>query len=112
MIRRPPRSTLFPYTTLFRSRLVALGHHLALQRRAPEVGLDDDRAHADLGERVGQLGDAGRLALALLGAGDGDRAQLAPARGALEVGAQDPVRLAERGDRVVRAPAPEDRKST
>src|SRR2546429_801006 len=25
MIRRPPRSTLFPYTTLFRSR-VALGH--------------------------------------------------------------------------------------
>src|SRR5258708_8459745 len=25
MIRRPPRSTLFPYTTLFRSRLVALG---------------------------------------------------------------------------------------
>src|SRR2546429_7217217 len=23
MIRRPPRSTLFPYTTLFRSRLVA-----------------------------------------------------------------------------------------
>src|SRR5476649_2990514 len=25
MIRRPPRSTLFPYTTLFRSRLVAAG---------------------------------------------------------------------------------------
>src|SRR2546422_7132644 len=25
MIRRPPRSTLFPYTTLFRSDLVALG---------------------------------------------------------------------------------------
>src|SRR3712207_7026308 len=25
MIRRPPRSTLFPYTTLFRSGLVALG---------------------------------------------------------------------------------------
>src|SRR5687768_17878546 len=24
MIRRPPRSTLFPYTTLFRSRLVAV----------------------------------------------------------------------------------------
>src|SRR5215208_1318892 len=24
MIRRPPRSTLFPYTTLFRARLVAL----------------------------------------------------------------------------------------
>src|SRR2546428_2103432 len=26
MIRRPPRSTLFPYTTLFRSRLVPRGH--------------------------------------------------------------------------------------
>src|SRR2546430_12440297 len=25
MIRRPPRSTLFPYTTLFRSRLRAIG---------------------------------------------------------------------------------------
>src|SRR3989449_8044307 len=25
MIRRPPRSTLFPYTTLFRSRLLAPG---------------------------------------------------------------------------------------
>src|SRR3712207_7984446 len=25
MIRRPPRSTLFPYTTLFRSGLAALG---------------------------------------------------------------------------------------
>src|SRR5688572_32179499 len=25
MIRRPPRSTLFPYTTLFRSRLLAVG---------------------------------------------------------------------------------------
>src|SRR2546429_4953024 len=25
MIRRPPRSTLFPYTTLFRSFLIALG---------------------------------------------------------------------------------------
>src|SRR3712207_8181666 len=26
MIRRPPRSTLFPYTTLFRSRHAALAH--------------------------------------------------------------------------------------
>src|SRR2546425_8393825 len=25
MIRRPPRSTLFPYTTLFRSRLAVVG---------------------------------------------------------------------------------------
>src|SRR2546425_6278471 len=27
MIRRPPRSTLFPYTTLFRSRLARLEQH-------------------------------------------------------------------------------------
>src|SRR3712207_7117217 len=40
MIRRPPRSTLFPYTTLFRS---------ALQdedRRADAVGVGDRRALA------------------------------------------------------------------
>src|SRR5438132_6339785 len=29
MIRRPPRSTLFPYTTLFRSQLALLGEHIA-----------------------------------------------------------------------------------
>src|SRR3989441_6808851 len=27
MIRRPPRSTLFPYTTLFRSAVVRFGDH-------------------------------------------------------------------------------------
>src|SRR2546425_5900223 len=32
MIRRPPRSTLFPYTTLFRS-VVGLGAEHAAQRR-------------------------------------------------------------------------------
>src|SRR6267143_1406986 len=33
MIRRPPRSTLFPYTTLFRSRAVALGPLAAVGER-------------------------------------------------------------------------------
>src|SRR2546428_5559017 len=50
MIRRPPRSTLFPYTTLFRS--VRLGHRIAARaerrldtdRRAPPYGLEE-RAH-------------------------------------------------------------------
>src|SRR2546430_11132724 len=50
MIRRPPRSTLFPYTTLFRSHLLdplPLGHaHLRVGREHP---------HA---ERRAQLGDA------------------------------------------------------
>src|SRR3712207_7735213 len=32
MIRRPPRSTLFPYTTLFRSQAVGDCAHLAPQR--------------------------------------------------------------------------------
>src|SRR2546425_9702057 len=32
MIRRPPRSTLFPYTTLFRSQLVEAVHVLAVDR--------------------------------------------------------------------------------
>src|SRR3712207_6989966 len=31
MIRRPPRSTLFPYTTLFRSRIPGAGHRLLRQ---------------------------------------------------------------------------------
>src|SRR2546427_3649061 len=33
MIRRPPRSTLFPYTTLFRSRRPRAGRHNHLVRR-------------------------------------------------------------------------------
>src|SRR2546428_7769049 len=39
MIRRPPRSTLFPYTTLFRS------HHLivAVPGRSPRLLLPHDR---------------------------------------------------------------------
>src|SRR2546430_7962567 len=41
MIRRPPRSTLFPYTTLFRSHLSARGKlagaHLTAASRLPPV---------------------------------------------------------------------------
>src|SRR2546425_7309579 len=35
MIRRPPRSTLFPYTTLFRSQLTLLADGLLLRRDCP-----------------------------------------------------------------------------
>src|SRR3712207_8965888 len=48
MIRRPPRSTLFPYTTLFRSELQPLVH----QRRGIDVDLRShrpDRVLAGLG---------------------------------------------------------------
>src|SRR5258707_9817892 len=37
MIRRPPRSTLFPYTTLFRSLEVRVGGALRLAVRDEEV---------------------------------------------------------------------------
>src|SRR5256885_5617109 len=33
MIRRPPRSTLFPYTTLFRSQSPMLGFHKQMDNR-------------------------------------------------------------------------------
>src|SRR3712207_8931371 len=38
MIRRPPRSTLFPYTTLFRSA----GHHDHPTEEQPDDGLDSN----------------------------------------------------------------------
>src|SRR3712207_7256707 len=38
MIRRPPRSTLFPYTTLFRSQVVADGRPALGDRPRGEVG--------------------------------------------------------------------------
>src|SRR3712207_7891378 len=39
MIRRPPRSTLFPYTTLFRSELEALPRHGHQRGTQPFPGL-------------------------------------------------------------------------
>src|SRR5437016_12059763 len=48
MIRRPPRSTLFPYTTLFRSRgqfQVALRGHRARAGAARQSGVRDPMAH-------------------------------------------------------------------
>src|SRR2546430_8747950 len=46
MIRRPPRSTLFPYTTLFRSETILLVEDDPLARRHTETQL------ASLGYRV------------------------------------------------------------
>src|SRR5256884_1173628 len=36
MIRRPPRSTLFPYTTLFRSRVWTVGDDIAWMKIAED----------------------------------------------------------------------------
>src|SRR5256885_13170395 len=50
MIRRPPRSTLFPYTTLFRSQSRPLPS-LRASDHVPRAAAD--RHLADNGERVG-----------------------------------------------------------
>src|SRR3712207_7635768 len=60
MIRRPPRSTLFPYTTLFRSvrpdpARVHEGHH-----RAAEVGRPG-RRQLRVGDHVAERRLAGRV---------------------------------------------------
>src|SRR3712207_6888816 len=60
MIRRPPRSTLFPYTTLFRSRVA-----LHDERAVLEVGQDDGRdlvvVPDEVALRVAVLGPVGAL---------------------------------------------------
>src|SRR3712207_8534884 len=74
MIRRPPRSTLFPYTTLFRSGIAARGS-------ARQVAVDtEDRAGVGDDRLVGQLGAGGdqqivRVVAPVLEIGDvrGDR---------------------------------------
>src|SRR3712207_7162947 len=62
MIRRPPRSTLFPYTTLFRSRranrgresdLVGVDHASAGRTPAPEVRRVDAEQFDPLPHRPG-----------------------------------------------------------
>src|SRR3712207_8192188 len=49
MIRRPPRSTLFPYTTLFRSLPQVLGnpHCIRLGRKTLRCGEAVSQDHAD-----------------------------------------------------------------
>src|SRR2546430_13715045 len=58
MMRRPPRSTLFPYTTLFRSdwRLNRRGRH--------GEGAENRHALAIVVERLERLGDLGVLKVA------------------------------------------------
>src|SRR2546425_5856240 len=67
MIRRPPRSTLFPYTTLFRSHREGKGARAAPRkpRRPPGLGVRGrlrgrDVAHAAAGQARGLRGRYGR----------------------------------------------------
>src|SRR2546427_7045196 len=54
MIRRPPRSTLFPYTTLFRSRARGVGapeaieHMRQVTRRYADACVGDRENHAPI----------------------------------------------------------------
>src|SRR2546430_12371945 len=83
MIRRPPRSTLFPYTTLFRSPEVVVGHGIvvggdlaarAVQARGArvhgEVTPDDPHAaallHARSEEHTSELQSQSNLVCRLL----------------------------------------------
>src|SRR3712207_7010264 len=60
MIRRPPRSTLFPYTTLFRS-----AHHLG-GRGGVDVAVGAERL--DEGRVARDVGEDAQLDLAVVGA--------------------------------------------
>src|SRR5258708_19501354 len=66
MIRRPPRSTLFPYTTLFRSHAVRLDLHdftgLAVDQAQidAEVTVEVDEDSSDHVARAHQLADPRR----------------------------------------------------
>src|SRR2546429_1665733 len=55
MIRRPPRSTLFPYTTLFRSQPVAASRVVA-----GEFAIDGERHAARENKAAGERGFPGR----------------------------------------------------
>src|SRR3712207_8558100 len=68
MMRRPPRSTLFPYTTLFRSQLQPLGQLGVEVGRSVEAAAGQERGlqivveplDAALGLRVSRLADQDR----------------------------------------------------
>src|SRR5256885_6340034 len=60
MIRRPPRSTLFPYTTLFRSHFHREAEAHALGRYPPPPGPTRGRARRRPGAGAGGRPRAGR----------------------------------------------------
>src|SRR2546430_13634881 len=64
MIRRPPRSTLFPYTTLFRSGSVKGKQNLALRGHGNTVG--DVRQLARSEEHTSELQSQSNLVCRLL----------------------------------------------
>src|ERR1051326_9641892 len=81
MIRRPPRSTLFPYTTLFRSviadgggRIRGDGPRAVLERDEPQVGRPGD----DGGRVNGRPGRAVEVHAVVVEAEAGHRRRVPP----------------------------------
>src|SRR5256885_10102534 len=74
MIRRPPRSTLFPYTTLFRSSVLARQHGLALNVVDCGVARDFPAREQDPDDKLPQPGQP-RLWRRKLGYGTRDCSQ-------------------------------------
>src|SRR3989475_9392737 len=72
MIRRPPRSTLFPYTTLFRSPIPRGRVRLGLPIQETRQGTDRIRA-PDRPTLAGHPGGARRARAARRGRADRDR---------------------------------------
>src|SRR6266581_4144450 len=66
MIRRPPRSTLFPYTTLFRSRERDGGRRPRVGDRRPAAGGDRAAARARSEEHTSELQSPVHLVCRLL----------------------------------------------
>src|SRR3712207_8642770 len=60
MIRRPPRSTLFPYTTLFRSEPVLLAADAGMEQFLQGAAAEDVVAHTRQAS-VGVVRRAGRV---------------------------------------------------
>src|SRR5260221_1562281 len=92
MIRRPPRSTLFPYTTLFRSPVA-----VAYRRAAGAAGRAEEaqRSPGAAGPQPAEVGGAAQVQ-----AGRAARRQRAAAgEGAPALGADAPGRVQEPRDR-------------
>src|SRR2546430_11824488 len=64
MIRRPPRSTLFPYTTLFRSQAASAGAPDRQRQLAPGVGVHPHQARSE--EHTSELQSQSNLVCRLL----------------------------------------------
>src|SRR5690554_7398225 len=71
MIRRPPRSTLFPYTTLFRS-MVRMQHQWVLtnQRLVQVTGIWTKRVTVITGDRITDMSIVQPAFCNLLGTGE------------------------------------------